>query len=213
MADQEESMKVKRTISGGAIYDLIERGALLALALSTIVRLAPRLIETPSIGLILASEGLAMAFVLFRRPAEQIDRSFYATTITVLGTAAPLLIIAPGHGLIPANLAAGIMIVGLLFSISAKLALNRSFGLTAANRGVKRAGPYRYVRHPMYAGYVATQVAFLLMNPCAWNLAVYAIGWAAQILRIQAEEKVLLEDAAYRTYAGEVRFRLAPGLY
>jgi protein-S-isoprenylcysteine O-methyltransferase Ste14 len=112
-------------------------------------------------------------------------------------------------------LAAGalIMIAGLLLSISAKVALNRSFGVTAANRGVKREGPYRLLRHPMYAGYALTQVAFLLLNPCAWNLAIYALSWTVQVLRIGAEERLLLEDPAYQAYAGRVRFRLAPGLY
>src|SRR5438093_1166549 len=84
------------------------------------------------------------------------------------------------------------------------------FGLAAANRGVKRAGPYRLLRHPMYAGYALTQIAFLLLNPGLWNLAVYALSWGVQVLRIRAEERVLLEDPAYRAYAGEVRYRLLP---
>jgi protein-S-isoprenylcysteine O-methyltransferase Ste14 len=123
------------------------------------------------------------------------------------------MVTAPGHGLIAPVLGFWAMIAGLLLNISAKVALNRSFGLAAANRGVKRAGPYRLLRHPMYAGYAMTQIAFLLLNPCLWNLGVYALSWSVQILRIRAEEKVLLEDPAYRAYAGEVRFRLLPGVY
>jgi protein-S-isoprenylcysteine O-methyltransferase Ste14 len=65
----------------------------------------------------------------------------------------------------------------------------------------------------MYAGYALTQITFLLFNPCAWNLGVYVLSWSVQILRIRAEEKLLQEDPAYRDYAGQVRFRLAPGLY
>jgi protein-S-isoprenylcysteine O-methyltransferase Ste14 len=118
-----------------------------------------------------------------------------------------------GGGLIPLAAGASLMMAGLVLNISAKIALNRSFGVTAANRGVKRAGPYRFLRHPMYLGYAATQLAFLLLNPSLWNLCAYAASWTAQILRIRAEERVLMEDPAYRAYADGVRFRLVPGLY
>jgi protein-S-isoprenylcysteine O-methyltransferase Ste14 len=199
--------------NGGLIFDLAERAFLLILGLSAIVRLAPKIGESPHIALLLISEGLGIAFILLRRPAVRSDCSPYAAGLAFIGTAAPLLVKAQPHPLIPGMLAFVLMMAGLLLNISAKLALNRSFGLTAANRGVKRQGPYRFLRHPMYAGYATTQAIFLLLNPCLWNLGVYALGWSVQILRIRAEEKVLLEDAGYRAYAGEVRHRLIPGLY
>src|ERR1700682_5194874 len=43
---------------------------------------------------------------------------------------------------------------GVLLQIYAKLTLRRSFGIIAANRGVMTSGPYRVVRHPMYAAYL-----------------------------------------------------------
>lgn len=72
---------------------------------------------------------------------------------------------------------------------------------------------YRFVRHPMYAGYLAQHIAIALLMPSAFNLAVYAISWWAQVLRLQAEERLLLEDPAYRDYAGKVRYRLLPGIF
>ena len=65
----------------------------------------------------------------------------------------------------------------------------------------------------MYAGYALTQLTFLLLNPCLWNLSIYALSWGAQLLRIRAEEALLQEDPAYRDYASQVRFRLIPGVY
>ena len=204
---------VKPSTAGGLVFDLVERGFLLALSLGAIVRLAPSAQAEPQILLLLLSEILAVAFILLRRPARSIDVTPYATGVAFLGTSAPLLVTAQGVGLIPAWLGYALMVTGLLLNISAKVALNRSFGLAAANRGVKREGPYRLLRHPMYAGYALTQVTFLLLNPCAWNFCVYALSWSVQILRIRAEEKLLQEDPAYRDYAGKVRFRLVPGLY
>jgi protein-S-isoprenylcysteine O-methyltransferase Ste14 len=198
---------------GGIVFDILERALLLLLGLSAIVRLAPQVAHAPHVALILISEGLGVAFILIRRRALHGDYSPYAAAIAFLGTAAPLFVTAPGHPLIPVALGVGIMVAGLLLNISAKVVLNRSFGLAAANRGVKHAGPYRFLRHPMYAGYMTTQAAFLLLNPCPWNLVVYAFAWTVQILRIAAEERILLEDPAYQDYADQVRFRLAPGLY
>ena len=198
---------------GGLIFDLAERGFLLAISLLAIARLAPAVMREPQVSLLLVSELLAVAFILLRKPARRIDASPYAAAVAFVGTAAPLMVVAPGHGWLPANLGAVLMIGAILLNISAKLALNRSFGLAAANRGVKRAGPYRLLRHPMYAGYALTQAVFLLLNPCIWNLCVYGVSWSVQLLRIRAEEKVLLEDPAYCDYAAQVRFRLVPGVY
>ena len=200
-------------IEGGLIFDLTERSFALVLSVGAIVRLAPAILDQPNVLLLLVSELLAVAFILLRRPAQRIDVTPFAALVAFLGTCASLLVMAPKNGWLPASVGYVLMIAGLLLSIAAKVALNRSFGLTAANRGVKRAGPYRYIRHPMYAGYALTQVVFLLLHPCWWNLCAYAVGWTAQLLRIQAEEKVLLEDPAYQVYAAQVRFRLIPGLF
>ena len=63
------------------------------------------------------------------------------------------------------GIAEAITISGFVLQLSAKLTLRRSFGVVAANRGVKASGPYRLVRHPMYAGYALTHVGFLLAGP------------------------------------------------
>jgi protein-S-isoprenylcysteine O-methyltransferase Ste14 len=195
------------------LFDLLERGFLAMLTVWAFVRLWPSVAGDPRVLLILISEGLAMAFILLRRPATSIHINPYTALIAFIGTAAPLLVTAQGDSLIPISVGVAIMMTGLLLNIWAKISLNRSFGLAAANRGVKRAGPYRLLRHPMYAGYMTTQVAFLLLHPSTWNLVIYTAAWSMQLLRIQAEEKVLLDDPMYRAYADEVRFRLAPGLY
>jgi protein-S-isoprenylcysteine O-methyltransferase Ste14 len=106
-----------------------------------------------------------------------------------------------------------VMLFGFLLSLSSKLALNRRFGIVAANRGVQTKWPYSIVRHPMYAGYLITQVGFFITSPTLWNAFVYAIAWTLQILRIFEEEKLLKQDEAYRTFTQRVRYRLVPGLF
>lgn len=194
-------------------YDLAERAFVALLSGSIILRFLPTLADQPFNVVLLTSEIAVVAITLFRRRAERVDLSAYAVIIALVGTTAGLMVRPDPSGPVPAWIGGLVMIAGGLLSVAAKVALNRSFGLAAANRGVKRDGPYRLMRHPMYAGYVLTQIGFLMCNPSFWNIGVYAIAWMVQLLRIGAEERVLGEDAAYRDYAGAVPFRLVPGIY
>ena len=106
-----------------------------------------------------------------------------------------------------------LMVLGLLINLYGKACLARSFGLVAANRGVRLSGPYRVVRHPIYAGNAVTQIAFVLVNPTLANLALCLAGLTLQVIRLQAEEKLLGQDPVYAEYMARVPYRLAPGLY
>lgn len=157
-----------------------------------------------------ASETLAVVLILIRRPGEMVAKP-YPFLIAFLGTGLPLLARPGDVALLPDFITTSIIIAGLGINIWAKLSLNRSFGLVAANRGVKRGGPYRFVRHPMYLGYICNQAGFLL-SAFSWQLMLlYGAAWSVQVLRIIEEEKVLLLDPEYRAFAGKVRYRIAPG--
>ena len=106
-----------------------------------------------------------------------------------------------------------LQVAGVLFAIYGKASLGRSFGLVAANRGIVSDGPYRIVRHPIYLGYLATHVGFLLTNWSPWNTAIYIVIYFFQISRILSEEQLLREDEAYRAYCQRVRYRLIPSIF
>jgi len=191
--------------------DLTERFLLIVLALPFILRFGHALRTDPYIlGLILA-EMLTVLLLLIRRPGP-IAGSAWAFVVALVGTFAPLLVKAPEG---PPAIAAGavLMWLGLAISVSAKLSLARSFGMIAANRGVKSRGIYAFIRHPMYLGYAVTHLGFLLVFPNLFNLAIYVTTWTFQLLRIREEERWLRRDEAYRDYAGRVRYRLIYGLY
>jgi protein-S-isoprenylcysteine O-methyltransferase Ste14 len=88
--------------------------------------------------------------------------------------------------------------------------LGRSFGLVAANRGVRTAGPYRIIRHPAYASYFFADVGYTLENPSVRNVALLVLVLSAQLVRIRTEEDCLSADPAYRRYCERVRYRLVP---
>ncbi|MEX3901100.1 MULTISPECIES: methyltransferase family protein [Paraburkholderia] len=97
--------------------------------------------------------------------------------------------------------------------IHAKWSLGRSFGLLPANRGVVVAGPYRVVCHPLYLGYLVTDIGFLAANFGMHNLIVIVAQWTLQVVRIVMEEQLLSNDAAYREYTRRVHYGLIYGVF
>jgi protein-S-isoprenylcysteine O-methyltransferase Ste14 len=168
----------------------------------------------PFAPLLLASETLIALFVLLRRPSASISvrRSDWAAAFAA--TLLPLLI-DPGAREAPVLIVPGVLLslFGTCWQLWAKLVLRRSFGIAPANRGVKKGGPYRGMRHPMYFGYFVTEVGILMLMPSAWNFALYGATWALQVFRLLREEELLMRDPAYRAYAAEVRWRVLPRLF
>jgi len=163
---------------------------------------------------LLASESLPVFLILTRRPASALSDKTVDWLLALMGTILPLLAAPVASGaLVPPALSGGIMLIGLYVQISAKLILGRSFGLIAANRGIKVAGPYRIVRHPIYAGYTIIHVGFLLGFPSLWNLVLYSTQLTIQLARVLREELLLNQDQSYRDYAARVRYRLIPMIF
>lgn len=75
-------------------------------------------------------------------------------------------------------------------------------------------GPYRWVRHPLYAGFALFALGTALMLGSWWGLfgALILIGIVA--CRAVLEERVLRDELdGYRAYATRVRYRLIPYLW
>lgn len=164
--------------------------------------------------LVMISETALLIFVLIRRSTHKISLRLGDWLLAITATAAPLLI-QPADVLFPAIVPLGLLLVlgGNLVQCLAKFSLRRSFGMAPANRGIKTDGLYRFVRHPMYAGYLWVHIGIFILMPSVINLLVYGLGWWAQILRLRAEEKLLSQDDTYRAYLRKVRYRLVPGLF
>lgn len=110
----------------------------------------------------------------------------------------------------------GVLVLGLLI-VFATFRHNSYAGSTvevAAGQTVADAGPYAWVRHPMYLGsvlaFLATPAA--LGSACAWLGAVPAI--LALMVRLVDEERLLRAQLpGYAAYGDRVRFRLMPGIW
>jgi protein-S-isoprenylcysteine O-methyltransferase Ste14 len=79
---------------------------------------------------------------------------------------------------------------------------------------VVTTGPYRFVRHPMYAGALFFFFGTPLLLGSWWGLA-WALGLTGLlVIRIRIEEKALrAELPGYEEYAARVRYRLIPRVW
>lgn len=99
------------------------------------------------------------------------------------------------------------------FTIVALMSLGRAFAVLPGVRYVVARGPYRWIRHPAYAGEIAMVGASALARADVLGAAVFAGALGLAAVRILVEERALAEAPAYVEYARKVRFRLLPGVW
>jgi protein-S-isoprenylcysteine O-methyltransferase Ste14 len=99
------------------------------------------------------------------------------------------------------------MIANQFFSSQVRLQTDR-------DHQVVNNGPYRFVRHPGYAGGVLSWVAAFFFFPSYWLAAVSLLVISATVVRTALEDRFLQKNLpGYREYAQSVRFRLLPGVW
>ncbi len=79
---------------------------------------------------------------------------------------------------------------------------------------VATGGPYRYVRHPGYAGAIVAALGTPFLLGSLWALIPAGIAAALYVLRTGLEDQVLMEELpGYQEYAQQTRQRLLPGVW
>jgi protein-S-isoprenylcysteine O-methyltransferase Ste14 len=203
-------------LPGEKVRDLIARACIVVLFTLLSINLLGHFLRTGRVTglLLLAGEALVVILTVVRRRARLVDRSLSAAVMTTLSLAGPpLLRGSEALPVAPDAFTAIVSAFGLILVIVGKMALGRSFGVVPANRGVVVRGPYSFVRHPIYTGYLITHTGFLLANPMPWNIAIVLISDAALVVRALMEERVLKADAEYQGYCQRVGWHLVPGVF
>jgi protein-S-isoprenylcysteine O-methyltransferase Ste14 len=112
----------------------------------------------------------------------------------------------------------GLIALGYLFATWA-LAENRFFSSvvriqTDRGHAVCDSGPYRFVRHPGYAGNIPPLAGIVLALGSVWTLIPAAAALIVVMVRTALEDRTLRDELpGYRDYSGVVRYRLIPGIY
>ncbi len=114
----------------------------------------------------------------------------------------------------------GFILISLGYAIAAWAFAENRFFLSVVrvqtDRGhvVCDSGPYRFVRHPGYAGSICSLFGTILALNSAWTLVPVAVATIISLIRTALEDGTLLKELpGYRDYARRVRYRLIPGVY
>ena len=91
------------------------------------------------------------------------------------------------------------VLCGQLVALVAVLYLRRSFAVLIQLREVVLRGPYLYVRHPIYFGYILLTIGMLLSNVCLSYIFISFIYISLLAYRARMEENLLAEaNPAYK---------------
>jgi protein-S-isoprenylcysteine O-methyltransferase Ste14 len=113
------------------------------------------------------------------------------------------------------------LLVGIIGLVIASWAMveNRFFSAVVRiqddrDHSVCDTGPYRYIRHPGYAG----GILFYLITPVVlnsiWAYIPISISVIATVVRTALEDQLLVNELpGYREYTQKTRFRLLPGVW
>lgn len=157
------------------------------------------------------SEMLTAVFLLFRSAPETVSVVHFDWIAGIGGTFLPLLLRPASWGVFP--FAKYAIVAGVMIQIAGLLSLNRSIAVVAAKRKIKTEGLYRYVRHPLYAGYFLIFSGYVLKNTTIENLIIYFITIGLLLIRVFREEKHLAQDSLYIEYMQKVNYRVIPFVY
>ena len=151
---------------------------------------------------------------LIRRPARTVSRRTGDWVLAFGGTFGGVLFRPVGaHPEWGVHVGLVIQLLGLAICVVSFLALGRSFGFAAADRGLVQRGPYAVVRHPIYASYLLLQAGYVLQSISVWNGLVMAFVTVCNIGRARAEDRMLVTNERYADYRRRVRWRLVPGVW
>jgi protein-S-isoprenylcysteine O-methyltransferase Ste14 len=79
---------------------------------------------------------------------------------------------------------------------------------------VVTTGPYRWMRHPGYAGALLSYLATPLLLDSTWAFLPVVLLAVSLVVRTSLEDRTLQDELpGYREYAQNVRYRLFPGVW
>ncbi len=162
--------------------------------------------------LILTKEALSGYYFVARRAPLKTSTSPYDWAVGIGSTLVPLFL-RPVERPYDYGFADLLQVIGLLSQIAGMISINRSFGIVAANRGIRTEGLYRVVRHPLYAAYFVDYLGYFINNFSLRNGVILAVTTLLQIKRMFIEEAFLKQDIAYAEYMKRTHWRLIPFVY
>jgi protein-S-isoprenylcysteine O-methyltransferase Ste14 len=112
------------------------------------------------------------------------------------------LVFAAGMGL-----TSWAMITNAYFSTAARIQTDRG-------QQVCRIGPYHFMRHPGYVGFIISALGMPILLGSLWALIPAIMAGAMMVIRTALEDRMLQKELpGYKEYAEEVKYRVIPGVW
>ena len=104
-------------------------------------------------------------------------------------------------------LSAWAMIANAYFSTAVRIQSDRGHTVCST-------GPYQFVRHPGYVGFILQSISVPFLLGSMWALIPGVTAMVLMIIRTSLEDRTLqVELPDYQDYAQKVRYRLVPGIW
>ena len=140
--------------------------------------------------LLLVIRDFAAGYFFLKRNVAKEKAALVPSALAYISSAMPLLYFGPVSTSKALFLGADLLsISGFLMVAFATLELGTSIGVAPANRGLVSSGIYRRIKHPMYLGYVISEVGMVLLNPV--NVVLVVVSASLYAFRASAENKIL----------------------
>ena len=105
------------------------------------------------------------------------------------------------------ELSAWAMIANAYFSTAVRIQSDRGHTVCST-------GPYRFVRHPGYVGFILQSISVPFLLGSLWALIPGITATVLMIIRTSLEDRTLqAELPGYQDYVQKVRYRLVPGIW
>jgi protein-S-isoprenylcysteine O-methyltransferase Ste14 len=103
--------------------------------------------------------------------------------------------------------------IGNVAAVIALAQLGRSFSIMAESRRLVTTGPYRFVRHPLYAAEEIATIGMFMQFALPWAALLFVVQVAFQLRRMHNEELVLTPRFPEYDVYSQTTARLIPGIY
>lgn len=212
--------------SASRLWDLLAAAPLIVWYLIGARGLVPKIIDdthTPHGLLQLTSHVAALAVMAFtivlflvrRLPVAKLEDPL-AKAVAILAANLNLALLALPAAELPPTLALASTVLstgGLIGSIVVLAWLGRSFAILPQARALVTSGPYRIVRHPLYATELVSSIGIAMIFAQPWSVLITIAAFALQLRRMAYEERILTATFPdYAAYSARTA-RLIPGIY
>lgn len=156
------------------------------------------------------------ALLIIRRPSNGRAKGLLPGVAAFLGTYLPFAIPFSGYPTRSGTvllISAVFLTVGMTCMLVALSHLGRSFSIVPQSRRTVQTGPYRWLRHPLYAAEAISVFGAALQYLSIATLVVFVLQSTMQCMRLIYEERLLRETLPdYADYAAGKR-RLIPYVF